>query len=338
MEISVSDFKNALEIVKPGLDTTVTTIEQVTSFAFTKKNVITYNDEICITHPLADFDMQGAIEADLLYKFISKIKTKQIELSISDSEITMKAGRIKATFNLDSEIKLPLDDEKLINKGKWKKLPEKFIDAISMARGCASKDMIQAKLNCVHINKKGRVEGTDGYRIFRYTFEDELPLKTVLVPASSISSIIRIKPNKVAKGDGWIHFKNEAGTVISCKVENDEFPNVEDHLKAGKNGVQVEFPKELIASLDTAEIFAEDFMVKITMNKKKMTVSSGSQIATFKEELDLNNKSEPFAFQITPYLLKDILKQISVCTIYKDRLIFKNDDWIYMTELSIVED
>ena len=338
MEISVKDFKNALEIVKPGLATSETTIEQVTSFAFTKKNVITYNDEICITHPLVDLDMQGAIESDLLYKFLSKIKTKQIELSMSETDVTMKSGRIKATFNLNSEIKLPLDDEKLTTKGKWKDLPEKFVEAITMAKGCTSKDMINAKLNCVHINKSGIVEGTDGYRIFRYTFAEELPLKTVLIPASSITAIVRINPTQVAKGNEWIHFKNEAGTTISCRVLNDEFANTTPHLKEGKNGVKVEFPKELIDSLDTAEIFAENSMVKITISKRKLKVNSSSQIATYNEEIALSNKAEPFAFQITPYLLKDILKQIAFCNIYKDRLIFKNENWIYMTTLSILED
>ena len=78
-------------------------------------------------------------------------------------------------------------------------------------------------------------------------------------------------------------------------------------------------------------------MVKISIDKKKLTVSSGGQIATFKEKLELSNEAEPFSFQITPYLLKDILKQIQFCTIYKDRLIFKNEDFKYMTELSIVE-
>ncbi len=338
MEISVSDFKNALEIVKPGLAASEAEIEQVTSFAFTKKNVITYNDEVCITHPLADFDMQGAIEATLLYKFITKVKSKQIELSISETDITMKAGRVKATFNFDSEIKLPLDDEKLVSKGKWKDLPPKFIEALSMAKGCVSKDMINAKLNCVHLNKKGTIESSDGFRIFRYSFADKLPLQTVLIPASSINSVIRINPTQVAKGEEWIHFRNEAGTTISCRILNDEFPEIDHHLRESKNGIKVEFPKELINSLDTAEIFAEAFMVKITISKRKLTVSSGGQLATFKEDLDLSNKAEPFAFQITPYLLKDILKQIQFCNIYKDRLIFKNADWIYMTELSIVED
>jgi hypothetical protein len=338
MEIEVSDFKKALEIVKPGLAATTTTIEQVTSFAFTKKNVITYNDEICIYHPLGDLKLQGAIEAELLYKFLLKVKTAQISLEIDETKVTMKSGRSKAEFNIDPEIKLPLDDEKLTEKGKWYELPKNFIEAVTMAKACTSKDMIRVKLTCVHVNKKGIIESSDGYRIFRYRLGEKLPINSVLIPANSINSVIRIKPNKVADGNGWIHFKNDAGTVISCRVLNEEYMNVSEHLKDGKNGVELEFPKELVTTLDTAEIFAENFMVKITITKKKLIVTSQSQLANFKEELDLVNKVEPFAFQITPYLLKDILKQVSACTIYNDRLIFKNDNWKYMTELSIVED
>lgn len=338
MEISVSEFKKALEIVKPGLAASVAEIEQVTSFAFTKKSVTTYNNEICITHPLSDLDMQGAIEAELLYKFITKIKTEQIQLSINDTEVNMKAGRIKAAFSIDPEIKLPLDDEDLVNKGKWKSLPNNFIEAVSMAKGCVSKDMIKPKLNCVHVNKQGFIESTDGFRILHYNLEDKIPINTSLIPESSIASVIRIKPTKVAKGKEWLHFKNDEGTVISCRVVDDEFPDTENFLKEGKKGVKVSFPKELINSLDTAEIFAENFLVKITIKGNKLTVNSGGSIASYKERLKLETKAVPFAFMITPYLLKDILKQIQFCTIYDDRLIFKGDYFIYMTELIIVED
>lgn len=338
MEIKVSEFKKALEIVKPGLAATVTTIEQVTSFAFTKKNVITYNDEICIYHPLADFKLQGAIEAELLYKFLSKIKSEQISLEISETSVTMKSGRTKAQFTIDPEIKLPLDDEELTEKGKWQKLPEKFIEAISMAKSCTAKDMIQAKLNCVHVSSKGMIESSDGHRIFRYKLGEKIDIDSVLIPANSINSVIRINPTKVAKGNGWIHFKNEDGTVLSCRIINESYMDISEYLKDGKNGVELEFPKELISTLETAEIFAESFLVKLTITKKKLIVSSQGQLASFKEELDLVNKVEPFAFQITPYLLKDILKQIPFCTIYKNRLIFKGEMWKYMTELNIVED
>lgn len=338
MEISVKDFKEALEIVKPGLSVSQTTIEHSTSFAFTKKNVITYNDEICITHPLADLDMQGAIESELLYKYLSKLKSSRVTLEINESEVTLKSGRSKATFMLDSEIKLPLDDEQLITKGKWKELPKEFIEAVTMAKECASKDTIRAKLNCVHINKAGFIESSDGFRILRYTMPEKLPVKTVLIPVSSMNAVIRIKPTQVAKGKEWIHFRNKAGTVISCRVLDEEFVSTEEYLKDGKDGSKLEFPKELIDSLDTAAIFAENFMVKITIDKKKLTISSNSQLATYNEVIESKSKMAPFAFQITPYLLKDILKQITSCTIYKDKMIFKNENWRYMTTLNILEE
>ena len=266
------------------------------------------------------------------------MKSKLISLEIDESKVTMKSGRTKAEFNIDPEIKLPLDDEKLTEKGKWKELPKNFIEAITMAKACTSKDMIKVKLTCVHINSKGIVESSDGYRIFRYKLGEKLDINSVLIPANSINSVIRINPTKVADGNGWIHFKNEEGTTISCRILNEEFPDTSEHLKDGKNGVEVDFPKELVTTLDTAEIFAENYLVKITITKKKLVVTSQSQLASFKEELDLVNKVEPFAFQITPYLLKDILKLVSACTIYNDRLIFKNENFKYMTELMRVED
>lgn len=338
MEIVVSDFKKALEVVKPGLATTVVEIDQVTSFAFTGDSVTTFNNEICITHPLSNLEIHGAIEAELLYKFLSKVKADKITLSIDDTSVEMKSGRMKATFSIEPEIKLPLKDEKLITKGKWKKLPETFAGDVSMVKSCVSKDMIKPKLNCVHFNKEGFIESSDGFRIFRYSYEDKLPMQTMLIPESSVNSLIQMNPTHVAKGDEWIHFKNAGGTVLSCRTLDDEFPETEEFLKKGKKGIKITFPKELIAALDVAEIFTDNHMVKLAIDKDELTISSESQIASYKEKLTLDSDVAPFAFYITPYLLRDILRQIQYCTIYKDKLIFKSDNWTYMTMLTVTED
>jgi DNA polymerase III sliding clamp (beta) subunit (PCNA family) len=337
MEISVKEFRNALEIVKPGLATKVTNIEQVTSFAFTGTSVITYNDEICLQHPIDANGLSGAIEAEKLYKFLTKIKTETIKVENTETEITLKSSRVKALFNLDSEIKLPIDDNNLNNDKKWKKVPSDFISALQMARGSASKDMSDPKLTCVHINKKGFIESSDSHRIFNYKFEDKLPCKTVLIPAETVLTIVRINPTKVASSDEWIHFKNEANTILSCRVLNEDFVETGEFLETEKKGINLKFPKELADALDTAEIFSDvttNNIVTVSVKKKKITVIAESETAKYKEELDMESKSESFAFQITPYLLKDILKQTTTCTIYKDRLLFQGDNWKYVTELS----
>ena len=71
------DLLKALEIVKPGL-ASKEIIQQTTSFAFIEGRVVTFNDEISISHPVPDLDIQGAVQADELYKFLKKTKADEI--------------------------------------------------------------------------------------------------------------------------------------------------------------------------------------------------------------------------------------------------------------------
>lgn len=337
MDINVKEFRSALEIVKPGL-ANKESIEQATSFAFTEKNVVTYNDEICIQHPLSSFELKGAIKAEELYKFLSKIKTEKLKVEINEDNVTIKSGRAKVSFNLDSEIKLPLDDSKLTERSKWKDLPANFIEAISMAKGSVSKDMSDPKLTCVHINKKGIIEGSDGYRILNYNLGEKIPCDSVLVPASSIQTVISLKPTQISSGEDWIHFRNENKTVISCRVLSEGYVDTSPFLETESKGLKLTFPSELSEVLDTAEIFSNNSDVTLEVKKKKLIVRAESESASFKDELDIEKAKSEFAFQVTPYLLKDILKKIQSCTIYKDRLAFKGDNWKYVTALSTVEE
>jgi len=53
MKINKNELKNALEIVKPGL-ANKEIIDQSTSFAFMNDCIVTYNDEISVSHPVKD--------------------------------------------------------------------------------------------------------------------------------------------------------------------------------------------------------------------------------------------------------------------------------------------
>ena len=68
-----SDILQALTIVKPGLSSK-DVIEQANSFAFIDGRIITYNDELSISHPIPGLAIEGAIKADVLYGLLSKIK------------------------------------------------------------------------------------------------------------------------------------------------------------------------------------------------------------------------------------------------------------------------
>jgi len=188
-----TNLQTALEIVKPGL-AGKEMIEQSTSFAFMEGRVVTYNDEISISHPIEGLKINGAVQAEELYELLSKLKKDEIEITTKGNEIILKSGRTKAGLTLQQEIKLPL--EEIGELGKWKPLPEDFLKHIKFAMAACSRDMSRPVLTCVHVSKDGIIEGSDSFRIARCQLKTEMPVKTFLLPASSAIQVIRVEPTK----------------------------------------------------------------------------------------------------------------------------------------------
>jgi DNA polymerase III sliding clamp (beta) subunit (PCNA family) len=216
---------NALEIVKPSL-ASKEVIQQTTCFAFINGCVLGYNDEISIKHPVEGLDIEGAIKAEELYKFLSKLKNDEIEISMSDndSEMILKSGRTKAGFTLQKEIVIPIDQ--IEEKGDWKKLPSNFTEALEFTIPSCAKDMSRPVLTCINIQSNGNIESSDNYRITRYK-TNKLAVKTFLLPATTAMIISKYAVTEIAESKNWVHFKNEEGTEFSCRVFEDNFPNID---------------------------------------------------------------------------------------------------------------
>ena len=335
MKIKKDDLKRALEIVKPGL-ANKEIIEQATSFAFIEGRVVTYNDEISVSHPIKDLEITGTIRAEELYKFLGKIKEEEIDVNYTESEIVLKCGRATTGFAITKEILLPLKEE-ISEKGKWKTIPTDFCEAMNFAAMSCSSDMTNPKLICVHVNQKGYIEGSDNFRIVHYII-DELPVETFLIPASSAKIVIKLNPTKISEGNGWVHFKTTEGTVISCRVFKETYVDSSQYIKPPKNGKTIKLPETLSDVLDKAIIFAKreqtsDEVVEINIQEKKLTVESKSDFSWFKESIPIKYEGKTISFSVTPYLLKDILKKTNECTLNSGTLYFKSESWIYVTSL-----
>ena len=190
MKINKKELIKALTTVKPGL-ASKEMIEQSTSFCFLDNTVVTYNDEISISCPVPGIELKGAVNAVELYAFVNKVKTEEIDLSINENEILLKAGRSKAGLTLTAEVVLPIEEIGKINK--WKKLPDKFLDGLAFASAACSRDMSRPVLTCVHINKDV-IEGTDSFRAARYFLKESVPIKPTLLPAHICLKVARMKP------------------------------------------------------------------------------------------------------------------------------------------------
>lgn len=336
MIINKQKLQEALEIVKPGLSNK-DSIEQATSFAFTKGNVVTYNDEISISHPVEGVEFEGAVVADKLYALINKIKKDEIDIELKDNEIIITSGRSKAGLTIASEIKLPLSEVE--TKGKWKPLPKNFNKFLKLAMASCGKDLSRPILSCVHITKEGIVEASDGYRVTQCTLEEQMPIKDFLLPATSANNVSKLNPTKVSEGKGWIHFQTEGGTVISCRVFEAKYPNINSILTMDET-TRLILPKTIQEVLDRANVFArrdtvleEVVNVVIDNNRFKISAEADGGEGWFEEEVNLKYGGEKISFYITPYLLKGILNETQECNLGTKKLKFHGEGWIYLTML-----
>lgn len=342
MQIQKEVLLKALEIVRPGL-ANKPIIEQTTAFAFIDGRVVTYNDEISLSHPIPELaDIRGAIEADQLYKFLSKIKADDkgnIDLSMNeDHEIVVKSGRSKAGLTLQAEITLPLQEEDFVERYEWAELPEDFTKFLGIAMSSCGKDMSKAILTCVHINEEGFIEGADNYRFTFCSLSDKLLCKTFLLPATSAVNVVKIDPIEIAEGKGWIHFRNSDDTIISCRIMADKYPDTREVFEI--KGKTIILPSSTGQVLDRAMIFSKrdhalDESVDVSIADRILKVRAESDSGWFEEEVNIKYTDDPVTFRITPYLLKSILSETTEFTLSNDksRLKFQGEGWEYVTLL-----
>lgn len=333
MKINRQELLNALEIVKPGL-ASKEIIEQSTSFAFMGDRIVTFNDEISISHPVEGLNLVGAIKAEEFYGILNKLKKEEITIVLKENELILKSGSSKAGLVLQAEIRLPLDEIEKIDG--WGALPSNFVEAIKFTVHATSRDMSRPILTCVHINKDGFVEASDSNRVAFHELIKEMPVDTFLIPSHTVLEIIKMKPIKVAKSPNWIHFKTKEGTLISCRIFVDEFPDTKQILKV--KGKKIEFPETVQEVLDRAAVFAKreqalDENVTITLEDNYMNIESKSDFGWFKERIKINFDLIPLSFSITPNLLVHILNKTKTCTISDTMIKFEADLWQYVIAL-----
>jgi len=334
MKLNKTNLQKALEIVQPGLATREL-IEQSTSFVFMDGRVTTYNDEISISHPIPNLGIEGAIQSTELYQMLAKLKKDEIEADVDENELILKAGRAKIGITLQQEITLPL--EQIGEQGKWKKLPEDFIQAIQFALGACSRDMSRPVLTCIHVNQEeGCIESSDSLRLVQIGLESQIPIKSFLIPASSAIELVKLPVTKVATGKGWIHFKTEEDTVFSSRIFEDKYPELTPFM--GVEGIEITFPRTISDILDRAGVFAKrdhflDEVIVVHIADNRIKVSSRSESGWFEEEANTRYNDSPVSFLIVPYLLKDILSETRTCVICEDRLKFEGLNWKYVSVL-----
>ncbi|MFW6275037.1 MAG: hypothetical protein ACOC2M_00220 [bacterium] len=324
----------ALDIVSPGLDKK-DYIDQATSFVFKDGRVITFNNEISISHPILGLKVQGAVKADELYKLLSKIKSDDLFINQSENELLIKSGRTTAGIRKESKITMPLDA--IEDKEEWHDLPEDFAFYLNLAMSSCGNDFrTEPILTNVNVTSEGRVTGSDGFRLMACDIGSPMPVDDFLISSTASQYVSQMDPTKISRSEKWVHFKNDTGTEISCRILNAKYPEIKNILKV--EGITVELPENMNEILQRTSVFSKrsnihEEKIEITLKKGELVVYADNEYGWVKESADVEYDDSEITFAIAPYLFKDILKETNQFILGENALKFQGAGWEYITGL-----
>jgi len=320
-----------LGAIKPGLALR-DIAEGMKNFYFDGKNVSTYNDKVSITHPFKT-DFQSFINAEKLYKLISKLPSKKFTLNqLNETTITLKSEGVDVSLPaiIDQEvIKRISTVNKGIKKIEWKKLPSNFADCINLCSFAASSSEIESTISCVRLTKKVCV-ATDAKRIAYAKLKSKI--EPMFIKASEIKHLLGIKPTHYGSNKGWLFFKNEDNCVFSIRKIDGNFPKWKHHFDF--DGSKVDLPKKLLNGIDLASIFTEDGSIiplNITIKKGvcKISVQTDGGKLNYSEPIDYNG--EPIHFIVNPDFLKEMIKFDTTITFIEGRAKLETENFAVLT-------
>lgn len=335
--VNRAEFVNLLETVQPGLSTR-DIFEQSSSFVFQNGWLLTFNGEIaCRIRTELPEDFTGAVDAAPLLGVLYKLGEENVELELRGNEMRVSGVRRSSGIRMQAEIALPL--ENIERPSGWNELPEDFSAAVEIVQETVGTNKDEFITLCIHMHPK-YIESCDRWQATRYKIACGHETAFV-VRQTALKHVVRFGMHKMAETENWVHFKNKAGLIYSCRRFVEPFPNMKELFTA--HGEPVVLPKGAEAAAELAGIFSgedkDNDKVTVEISGNRMRVRGEGSHGWAREDLEMSGyRGDPVAFRISPALLSLVVKKYSQCEIGADKLRADGEKWAYITALGPVDE
>ena len=335
MRINRENFLNDLEMVKAGLSPREF-IEQSSCFVFSNKMVMTFNDEVACRKEIG-IDVTGAVQAQSLLNILEKLDDPELKVRENEQgELEFRGQGKGFGVTKDTEIFLPIDRVEMPEK--WHPLPKEFTEAVGLVQHCISTDESRFLLTCIHLGPE-YIEACDNLQVMRCKVKTGLK-NSVLVRGTSIKSITSLGMDQAAMTKSWIHFRNQAGLIFSCRRYTENYPSLDKIISS--EGHPIVIPKGLAEASDRAAVFAQDKsgdpLVTVSISNGVIRLKGEGLSGWYREVKKTSYEGPPIEFVIAPELLKHISERYSDAQIGEDRLKVVGGGWEYVTVLGQKKD
>jgi hypothetical protein len=327
-KVSREQFLRTLESVYPGVSPREI-LEQSSCFVLLDGDVCSFNDEVACRAPSGlGRKVKGAVKAEPLLNVLRQLPEEEIEVSQGYGELVIQGKRREAHLRMEADIALPVDSVKI--PAEWKDLPAEFGEAVGLVGNCAGEDQSRFNLTCVHIHPKW-VEACDNFQLCRWRLRTGVAAP-VLIRQTSAKSVVTMGANSFAEDPSWLHFKNAAGLVLSCRRYVEDYPDLTRILDV--EGEPCKLPKGLAEAADKAAIFSkenpEQNQVLVELRPGRLAVKGSGASGWYRETKKLDYQGRPIAFLVNPELLAEVVNRHRECRMSADRLKVEGPSYVYV--------
>ena len=328
MQFNKDNLLHALESVEPGLASKQGVVEQSNCYVFQNGEVASFNDEIACRCPLDLGGLTGAVPADKLLELLRKLPEDELGIENGEGELRLNGKRREVGIRIEKDVALPISTVE--KPGKWRELADDFCEAVALVGECASSDASRFELTCIHVHPEW-VEACDQFQLCRWTLDTGMS-KPTLVRQQTLRHVGALGMTEVSETDGWLHFRNKKGVVMSCRRYLEDFHDFTQFLEV--KGETVVLPKGLADAADRASVFSsedkDNDRVTVDLKGGKLTISGQGMSGWIKERKKVKWTGKPLKFLISPKLLIGIVKRTNECVIAEERLKIANGPWTYV--------
>jgi len=325
------DLLKKLNAVSAGLSKKEL-LEQSNSFVFSGKQLITFNGEImCRTKNPFNFDC--VVRAEELVKILTRMNDEEIKVTLDDNEIVIKGRGKAAGLSCEAEVLLPFSN--VPRPKEWFEVGKGVAKILQQAAMTCGVDESMPQTTCVHI-EKNKIEACDNFRMYRCKIKTGFPVE-MLIPAMSLKAVKGHKMKAVSSTKEWLHFKSGDGCIFSLRCYADKYHNQLETLLKVK-GAKIQLPAELRETLERAEVMVDvgyEAEVTLQIEDNVLIINSRKDGGWYKEKKKLKYKGTPLSFKVNPAFLVEILEKTRTVIVGKGRMKIETDNVEFMVCLEV---
>lgn len=322
MEIDTNQLKENLKLLKEALGKT----DYENKFYFQNNAIYAISGKLFIKIGF-EHNSTFAVDGKSFTAFINKIKTKEVELVVGETNILVRTKKSRSEFPLyKDEQAIPTE----IFDNQMQQAPIDLAEAITTVAYASSRNKSRAHL-CGVMLRGNEATGTDGRQISVSSFDGEIDGE-IIIPSSVVKYIKNLGIANYGYVDNWFIFKTEGGVEFACPTLEGNYPSKEKidgflDVNVDKN---IKFPaKETIEALDTCSVFLDgvddlDKLVLVEVKNGKAMLTTKSLHGKHRERMAVEFDGE-VTFGVNPNFFKAILNKTDSVGIEDGRMVFESD-------------